>query len=207
MTLIKVCGVTTLEDANMVATAGVDWIGVNFWTESKRYVDRIRARIIAAEARRCNPAIKIVGLFVNHSAREVDNAIEAADLDYVQLHGDESPVFANRFGDKCIKALALREEGDLSMLAAYTCGWKLVDTPTPERGGSGQVGNWELAARAAASEDKLFLAGGLTPSNVAEAIAAVKPHGVDVASGVEESPGVKSEEKVRAFVAAVRGVE
>jgi phosphoribosylanthranilate isomerase len=207
MTLIKVCGVTSLEDATMVATAGVDWIGLNFWPESKRYVDRMRARMVAAEARRCNPAIKIVGLFVNHSAREIDNAVEAAVLDYVQLHGDESPVFANRFGAQCIKAIALRDESDLAKLAEYTCAWKLVDSPTPERGGAGIVGNWDLAAKAAATGDNVWLAGGLTPGNVAEAIATVKPYGVDVASGVEESPGVKSEVKLQAFVKAVRGVE
>ena len=205
MTLIKVCGVTTLEDAGMVAEAGVDWIGLNFWPESKRYVDRIRGRIITAEARRRNPAIKVVGLFVNHSAREIDNAVQAADLDYVQLHGDESPVFANRFGERCIKAVALRGEEDLVELAAFTCGWKLVDSASPGRGGSGQVANWDLAARAASREERLWLAGGLNPENVAEAIRVVKPFGVDVASGVESEPGIKSEEKLRAFVEAVRG--
>lgn len=207
MTLIKVCGVTTLEDATMVARAGVDWIGLNFWQESKRYVDRIRGRMITAEARRCNPAIKLVGLFVNHSAREIDNAVQAADLDYVQLHGDESPVFANRFGERCIKAIALRGQEDLLELQAFSCGWMLIDSPSPERGGSGQVANWELAARASARVDRLWLAGGLNPENVAEAIRLVKPYGVDVASGVEDRPGVKNEEKLRAFVEAVRGVE
>ncbi len=207
MTLVKVCGITSIEDAVMVAEAGVDWIGLNFWPESPRHIDRIRARMIAAAARRCNPEIKIVGLFVNHSAREIDNAIEAADLDFVQLHGDESAVFANRFGGKCIKALALEGEGDLNLLATYTCDWKLVDSRSPERGGSGKVANWELAAKAAASEAQLFLAGGLNPGNVAEAITAVHPRGVDVASGVETSPGVKSAELVRAFVEAVRGIE
>lgn len=206
MTLIKVCGLTTSEDASMVAAAGVDWIGVNFWMESKRYVDRIRARAIVAAARRCNPAIKCVGLFVNHREGEIESAVQAADLDYVQLHGDESPVFASRFGDRCIKALALSSAADLERMAGYACAWKLVDSPSPGRGGSGQVGNWDLAAKAAAQESRLWLAGGLRPDNVAEAIAAVKPYGVDVASGVEDSPGVKNPAKVRAFVAAVRGV-
>lgn len=206
MTLIKVCGLTTLEDAGMVASAGVDWIGLNFWPESKRHVDRIRARVIVAEARRCHAAIKCVGLFVNQSAREIENAMEVADLDYVQLHGDESPVFAKRFGERCIKALALSSEEDLAHLASFGCEWKLADTPSPGRGGSGEVGNWPLAAKAAALEPKLWLAGGLRPDNVAAAIAAVKPYGVDVASGVEDSPGIKNTEKVRAFVAAVRGV-
>ncbi len=207
MTLIKVCGITSLEDATMVAKAGVDWIGLNFWPESKRYVDRIRARIITAEARRCNPEIKVVGLFVNHSAREIDNAVEAGDLDYVQLHGDESPVFAKRFGERCMKAVALEVEDDLNILSVYTCPYKLVDSLSPGRGGSGKTANWELAAKAAAVESGLWLAGGLNPDNVAEAIAAVQPFGVDVASGVEESPGVKSEEKVLAFVKAVRGAQ
>jgi phosphoribosylanthranilate isomerase len=154
-----------------------------------------------------NPEIKVVGLFVNHSAREIDNAVEAANLDIVQLHGDESPVFANRFGDKCMKALAVECEGDLNILATYTCGWKLVDSRSPGRGGSGKVANWDLAARAAAGEGRVWLAGGLKPDNVAQAIAAVHPVGVDVASGVEISPGVKSDQLVAAFVRAVRGTE
>jgi phosphoribosylanthranilate isomerase len=206
MTLIKVCGITRPEDASMVATAGVDWIGLNFWPESKRHVDRMLARVIVIEARRCNPEIKCVGLFVNQSAREIDNAIEAATLDYVQLHGDESPVFAKRFGDRCIKALPLSVEGDLEIMGAYHCGVMLVDSPTPDRGGSGKVGDWDLAARAAARVPKLWLAGGLRPDNVAEAIGAVKPYGVDVASGVEDSPGIKNAAKVQSFVEAVRGV-
>lgn len=206
MTLIKVCGITSPEDAAMVAEAGVDWIGLNFWAESKRHVDRMRGRLIVAQARRVNPEIKCVGLFVNHSAREIDNAVEASGVDYVQLHGDESAVFAKRFGQRCIKALALSEEADLNLLATYPCGWLLADTPSPGRGGSGLVGDWTLAAKAAAQHDNLWLAGGLNPDNVAEAIGAVKPFGVDVASGVEDRPGVKSKEKVQAFVKAVRGV-
>lgn len=207
MTLIKVCGITTLADAKMVAEAGVDWIGLNFWPESKRYVDQIRGRSISAEARRCNQAIKVVGLFVNQSAPAIADTLQAADLDYVQLHGDESPAFANRFGERCIKAVALRGDEDLVELAAFACGWKLVDSVSPGRGGSGQVANWDLAAKAASREENIWLAGGLNPENVAEAIRVVKPYGVDVASGVESEPGIKSDEKLRAFVEAVRGVQ
>ncbi len=204
MTLIKVCGVTTLEDARFLATSGVDWIGLNFWRESSRYVDRLRARTISVEAKRVNPNIKIVGVFVNHSAKEIEAASLAAKCDYVQLHGDESPVFAKRFGDNCIKAMSVQHEMDVGRFLEYECKWMLVDAAQEGYGGSGALANWELAARVASRRDQVWLAGGLAPDNVAAAIAKVKPYGVDVASGVESAPGVKDREKVAAFVAAVR---
>lgn len=205
MTLIKVCGVTSIEDARFLAECGVDWIGLNFWRDSKRYVDRLRARTIAVEAKRIQPNIKVVGLFVNHSAKEIEAASAAANCDYVQLHGDESPVFAKRFGDRAIKAMSLEHDLDLGRFGEYECKWMLVDAATAGRGGSGTRANWELAAKAAAGRDGVWLAGGLDALNVGEAIAAVKPFGVDVASGVESSPGVKDHTKVAAFIAAVRG--
>lgn len=204
MTQIKICGLTDIDNAAAVASAGVDWIGINFWRKSKRFVDRMRARSIAVSAKRANPDVKLVGLFVNHSAKEIEAAIEAAMLDFVQLHGDESPVFARRFGDRAIKALPMEYEMDVSRMDDYDCPYLLVDSSSQERGGSGKKANWELAARAAAKHERLFLAGGLTPGNVAEAIRQVRPFAVDVASGVESSPGVKDMALVEAFVDAVR---
>ncbi len=209
MTEIKVCGITEIENAVMVAGSGVQWLGLNFWMHSKRYVDRLRARSIALAARNTNPDIKIVGVFVNHSAKEIESAIEAANLDYVQLHGDETPVFAKRFGARCIKALPMEHDMDLGRLAEFECPYMLADACSPERGGSGRVANWELAARGVVSgktakRKGMFLAGGLTPENVGDAIAAVRPFAVDVASGVESQPGIKDPDALRRFVDAVQ---
>jgi phosphoribosylanthranilate isomerase len=207
MTQIKVCGVTDIENAAFVAASGVQWIGLNFWRQSKRYVDRMRARSIVLSARKANPGIKIVGVFVNHSAKEIEAAIEAANLDYVQLHGEESPVFAKRFGDKGIKALPMEHEMDVARVSEFECPYMLLDSSSQQRGGSGITANWDLAARAVATRGQVFLAGGLTPENVGEAIKTVKPFGVDVASGVESQPGFKDPELLAKFVQAVKGAQ
>ncbi len=204
MTQIKVCGVTEIENAALVATSGVQWMGLNFWRQSKRYVDRMRARSIVLAARKANPDIKIVGVFVNHSAKEIEAAVEAAKLDFVQLHGEESPVFAKRFGERAIKAIAMEHAMDVDRVAEYECPYMLLDSSSPSRGGSGVTANWELAAQAAASREHVFLAGGLTPENVGDAIRAVNPFAVDVASGVESQPGFKDPEKLARFVQAVQ---
>lgn len=204
MTQIKVCGVTDIENAAQVAASGVQWIGLNFWRQSKRYVDRMRARSIVLAARKANPDIKIVGVFVNHSAKEIEAAVEAAKLDYVQLHGEESPVFAKRFGEMAIKALPMEHEMDVARVAEYECPYMLLDSSSSERGGSGITANWELAARAVATRAQVFLAGGLTPDNVGNAIKMVKPYAVDVASGVESQPGYKDPELLARFVQAVQ---
>ncbi|MCP4448811.1 MAG: phosphoribosylanthranilate isomerase [Myxococcales bacterium] len=204
MTEIKICGVTDIANAAEVATSGVQWLGINFWRESKRYVDRIRARSIRLAAKNANPDIKIVGVFVNHSARKIEAAIEAAQLEFVQLHGEESPVFAHRFGDACIKALPMSRQKDVGRVEAFECSHVLFDSSSAGRGGSGDTADWGLAANAAASRSGVFLAGGLTPDNVGEAIRLVKPFAVDVASGVESSPGLKDPELVARFVDAVR---
>lgn len=204
MTQIKVCGVTDAENAALVAASGIQWLGLNFWSQSKRYIDRIRARSIVVAARQANPDIKVVGLFVNHSAKEIEAAIDAANLDYVQLHGDETPVFARRFGDKSIKALPIEHEMDVARMDDYECTHMLIDSASPQRGGSGLIANWDLAARAVAKRKGVFLAGGLTPENVGEAIARVRPFAVDVASGVESEPGVKDLDLVARFVDSVR---
>ncbi len=207
MTQIKVCGVTEIENAAMVAASGVHWIGLNFWRQSKRYVDRMRARSIVLAARKANPEIKVVGVFVNHSAKEIEAAIEAAKLDFVQLHGEESPVFAKRFGELAIKALPMEHEMDVARVAEYECPHMLLDSSSAERGGSGVTANWELAKRAVASREGVFLAGGLTPENVADAIKAVTPFAVDVASGVESRPGMKDPELLAKFVQAVQAAQ
>jgi phosphoribosylanthranilate isomerase len=193
---VKICGVTSLDDALASVDAGADAIGFNFWPQSKRYIPVERA---AAIAKRLPPNLRTVGVFVDPSADEVDRAFASGAIDLVQLHGDETPDFCRRFAGRYIKALRLRDAASLQRMAEYACDFVLVDADTPGYGGSGQRADVALAAEAAAAR-RVILAGGLTPDNVAAAVAAVRPYGVDVAGGVEREPGVKDWIKVAAFV-------
>lgn len=199
-TFVKICGVTTLDDALACVDAGADAIGFNFWPRSRRHVAVAAA---AAIAKRLPPTVRTVGVFVDPTADEVDRAFASGAIDLAQLHGDEPPAFCARFAGRYIKAVRLRDEASLLRLGEYDCDLLLVDADTPGYGGSGQRANVGLAHQAAAAR-RVLLAGGLTPDNVAAAVAAVRPYGVDVAGGVEREPGVKDWIKVAAFVAAAK---
>jgi phosphoribosylanthranilate isomerase len=193
---VKICGITSLDDALACCDAGADALGFNFWPQSKRHITVERAATIA---RRVPPNVRTVGVFVNPTAEDVDRAFASGAIDLAQLHGDETPEFCGRFAGRYIKAMRLRDAASLETLAQYPCDLVLVDADTPGYGGSGQRADVALAAEAAAAR-RVILAGGLTPDNVGEAIAAVRPYGVDVAGGVEREPGVKDWLKVAAFV-------
>jgi phosphoribosylanthranilate isomerase len=193
---VKICGITSLDDALACCDAGADALGFNFWPQSKRHITVERAATIA---RRVPPNVRTVGVFVNPTAEDVDRAFASGAIDLAQLHGDETPEFCGRFAGRYIKAMRLRDAASLQVLAQYPCDLVLVDADTPGYGGSGQRADVALAAEAAAAR-RVILAGGLTPENVVEAIAAVRPYGVDVAGGVEREPGVKDWLKVAAFV-------
>lgn len=206
---VKICGVTLADDAARVSAAGADYVGVNLWKKSKRFVAPARAPILVAAARAAGDA-KLVGLFVD---AEVDDVIAAANelmLDVIQLHGDESPDDALRIGKgtgkPVWKALPIARARDVEHLHAWPAAAILLDAPTPTRGGAGMTFDWTYAAQARRRHPTIsvVLAGGLTPDNVAAAIAAVDPWCVDVASGVELAPGVKDAAKVTAFIAAAR---
>jgi phosphoribosylanthranilate isomerase len=201
--IIKICGLTRPGDAAFAVQAGADWLGLNFWPRSRRFVERSQASEVAAAARATRPDVVLVGIFVDQPADEVIEVVESLGLDHAQLHGDESPDYVRRIGRRAVKAIALAGPRDLARLDDYACATFLLDTPSPGRGGSGALGDWSLARRAAASH-RVLLAGGLTPDNVAAAIAAVSPHGVDTASGVESLPGHKEATLVERFVAAAR---
>ena len=207
---IKVCGVTLPDDAARVAEAGVDFVGLNFWPQSRRRVVAGRAAQLAAAVRDAGLA-QLVGVFVDASAAEIAAVLEQVELDVIQLHGAETPedvaAIARASGRPVWKAIAAGAPADVEHLDAWPVDAILLDTPSPGKGGSGVAFDWELA-RAASSlhpARRIVLAGGLTPDNVAAAIAAVGPWAVDVASGVEAAPGVKDAGKVAAFIAAVRG--
>ncbi|HTM22700.1 MAG TPA: phosphoribosylanthranilate isomerase [Kofleriaceae bacterium] len=202
--IVKICGVTRAADAAAAAAAGADWIGINFWPGSKRRATLEQAVAAAAAARAARPGVVIVGVFVDEEPARIDEIAGRVGLDRVQLHGDEAPAVCAGLGARAFKALALGDAGDLARLDAYGCDPILVDTPSTGRGGSGVTGDWELARRAVATGRRILLAGGLTVDNVAAAVRAVGPWGVDVASGVESAPGIKDPERVARFIEEAR---
>jgi phosphoribosylanthranilate isomerase len=201
---IKFCGVTTLEDAHRAVAAGAWAVGLIFWPDSPRAVDPATAAEIAAALKR---RVEVVGVFVNPTLQELAETTDAIELTMLQLHGEEGPSFcaeaARRTGCKVIKAARVRSGADIQALAAFHTDFHLLDSyRVGQPGGTGETFAWELA-RGHRGRAPLILSGGLTPANVADAIAAVHPFAVDVASGVEASPGRKDPAKLAAFAAAV----
>jgi phosphoribosylanthranilate isomerase len=198
--LVKICGVTTPEDAALAARAGADAIGVNLWPGSKRYVDPARAGAVLAAV----PAgVLKVGVFVDAPAAEVGAAVARLGLDRAQLHGNEPAWnFATFDLARVIRVVRVRDEASFAAEAGWRPALWLYDAFVDGFGGGGALAPWPIIARRA--RRPFLLAGGLTPENVAASIAAVRPDGVDVASGVELRPGVKDPDKVARFVAAAR---
>ena len=195
---IKHCGITSLHDAELCVDAGAWAIGMILWRPSPRACSVEEAGRIARALRR---KAELTGVFVNE---RMDRVVELADvlgLTMVQLHGDEGPSFcgeiARRTGAKVIKAVRVRDRGDVTALATFHTDFHLLD------GGGGEAFAWDMVRGRPRGGPPLILAGGLTPENVGEAIEAVHPFAVDVASGTEREPGVKDPEKVQAFGAAV----
>lgn len=193
---VKICGVTDPGDARFAADAGAWAIGVNFWPRSKRHVDLERARQIAAELA---GAVPLVGVFVDAGREEIASAVAAVPLDMIQLHGDESPADCEGWEVPVIKAVRLRDRSTWELAGRYPADYVLVDAYVAgEAGGTGRRAAIEWIGPGL--RDRLILAGGLDPDSVAEAIRAVKPFAVDVASGVESSPGHKDCERVKRFI-------
>ncbi len=202
--LVKICGITSPEDAALAVDAGADAIGFVFWARSPRKVSPGRA---AAIAREVPDAVLRVGVFVDASADEMKHVAEGVGLDILQLHGEEPPEALVRLPRPVLKAVRVGRafSADEALRYVATAAGILVDTRLPgQRGGTGVAFDWSLVKGLADRVPFLMLAGGLAASNVAEAVRAVRPHAVDVSSGVESVPGRKDEEKVRAFVAAAR---
>lgn len=212
MIAVKICGITRPADAVMVASAGANYIGLNFWPQSKRFVDVKRATELAAIARSVGGA-KVIGVFVNADLEALVETARTVDLDAIQLHGDETPDDIARVADATRlpvwKAIAAGGPADIEHLDRWGASMILLDTPSAGRGGAGTPFDWALARAARASFPglPLMLAGGLDPRNVGAAIAQVVPDAVDVATGVESAPGVKDPEKVAEFLAAVRAMQ
>jgi phosphoribosylanthranilate isomerase len=195
---VKICGVTSLEDAFCAADAGVDALGFMFYAASPRFISLEAA---AAIAQKLPPHIVKVGVFVDAEHELVLRAIAGCGLNLLQFHGNESPDYCLQFGLMSMKAFRIKDAASLQSLAEYpTDAWLLDSYVADKPGGTGEKFNWDLARQAQQLGRPIFLAGGLTPENVGEAVRHVQPYAVDVSSGVESSPGKKDRDKVRAFV-------
>ena len=198
--LVKICGITRLTDATHAVACGVDALGFVFWPKSPRYIAPERAVEIIATL----PAsVTTVGVFVNESVAGIRAIVEGTGIGVVQLHGDETPDYASALGRPVWRAFTVERA------EAMSSAWPpdttvLVDASDPvRRGGTGVKVDWRRAAGIARAH-RIVLAGGLTPENVVEAIEIVGPYGVDVSSGVEDSPGVKNVDKIERFLTGAR---
>jgi phosphoribosylanthranilate isomerase len=206
---IKICGIKTLDDALAAIDAGADMLGFNFYPPSPRYIEPQRCAHLVAALHELSAGITTVGVFVNTPPADVRAILVTCGLDQAQLSGDEPPEALAALSGRAFKALRPRKASAARLAAARyarcTAPALLVDAATAadQFGGTGHAADWRIAA-ALAAKLPLLLAGGLRPDNVAAAIAAVRPWGVDVASGVESAPGVKEAAKMRAFVRAAR---
>jgi phosphoribosylanthranilate isomerase len=203
-TKVKICGLTSVADALAAAEAGADMIGLMFYAGSPRHITVTQAAEIA---RALPPFVLKVGVFVNPEESQVLEAIAACGLNLLQFHGDEPSEFCTQFGLMSVKALRVQNADSLAALENYATDAFLLDAYSKSGlGGTGEKFNWDLAIEAQKFGKPIFLAGGLTPENVADAVKKVRPFAVDVSSGVESAPGKKDAAKVRAFIAAVRAV-
>jgi phosphoribosylanthranilate isomerase len=202
--LVKICGITRPDDAVAAAAAGADALGVNLWPGSKRFVGDERAARSVLEA--VPPGVLKVGVFVNAPPLEVASVAARLGLDRVQLHGDERPEdFAGIPGldrARVVRAVRVRDAASFADDARWAAQIFLYDAFVDGYGGGGTTGPWDLIATRASRP--CWLAGGLRPENVGAAVRAVRPDGVDVASGVESAPGRKDVALMQAFVAAAR---
>jgi phosphoribosylanthranilate isomerase len=201
-TRVKICGITNLADAHAAVEAGADALGVIFFGKSPRFISLKAASEIS---KKIPPFIMRAGVFVNAPEDLVLRAIGECGLTMLQFHGDEPPEFCTQFGLMSMKAFRIRDEKSLKDIPKYQTDAYLLDAFSSTRlGGTGKKFNWDLAVEAQKFGKPIFLAGGLTPENVAAAVKKVRPFGVDVSSGVEISPVKKDLVKVKAFIKAVR---
>lgn len=200
MVLVKICGITNLKDGLAAPAFGADMVGFNFYAKSPRYVRPTAAGAIASRLPR---EVKKVGVFVNESLEDINAACQAARLDAIQLHGDETEEFVQQIRSALalpvIRAIRIGDpEAEITDTVADAV---LLDAYSPDKyGGTGERFDWETAVTLKDRFNEIYLAGGLTPENVAEAVNIVRPFAVDVAGGVEARPGIKDLVKMRAFI-------
>jgi phosphoribosylanthranilate isomerase len=202
VTKVKICGITNYDDATTAVELGTDLLGFNFFPESPRYISVEKA---AAIVRRLPAFVELVGVFVNASVQTIRHAISECHLDWIQLHGDETPEFCQSLASetvKIIKALRIKDKADMDKAELYRVEAILLDAFHPDRyGGTGLTFDWDLIQNKV--ERRVFLAGGITPDNAAEAIA-LSVYGIDLCSGVESRPGKKDPAKMKALFENIR---
>ncbi len=205
---VKICGITNWADARAACEAGADFLGFNFYPPSPRYVTPRKARTIV---RRLPETVAAVGVFVNEPEEAILRTARLVGLKYVQLHGDESPAVVSHLRRllhpaKVIKAIRVRRKiRAASLIRFQKASAILLDGfDAHRRGGTGKTFNWSLVRHASARR-RLFLAGGLTPENVAEAIRTAQPYAIDLCSGLESKPGKKDPAKIQALMRAING--
>ena len=204
-TRIKFCGITRVDDARRGAELGIDAIGLVFTRASQRFVGISQARTIRAEL---PPFVTAVALFMDDEPGWIEEVVSSVQPDLLQFHGAETDRFAASFARPYIKAVPMASVADAARHVAEfpnASGFLLDSHERGARGGTGRTFDWARAPSSGGHE--YVLAGGLTAQNVAQAIAAVRPYGVDVSSGIESAPGIKDQSKMRAFVAAVRSAD
>jgi phosphoribosylanthranilate isomerase len=204
MTRVKICGLTMLEDARQAAELGAWALGMIFWPGSPRACTVEQAEAIGAQLHR---QVELAGVFVNAPLDEVATTADLCRFSLLQLHGDEGPAYcqeaARRTGCRVVKAARVHDAAQIQALRAYHTDYHLLDAHSPKApGGTGESFDWELA-RLHPGTPPVILSGGLTPDNVAHAIAAADPFAVDTASGTEAEPGRKDPDKLAAFFRAV----
>lgn len=208
MTRVKICGITRPEDAELAAELGAWAIGFVLWPGSSRHIEPALAAGIERRVRR---RVETFGVFVNPTLDEVVAAVENIGLTHVQLHGDEGPSFCTAVGERTgatvVKALRIGSGADMRELGRFhAIDMHLLDAAVRgQRGGTGQTWDWDLIDQRRVKVP-LILSGGLSPENVADGIARVRPYAVDVSSGVESEPGIKDPALVEAFITAAQGV-
>lgn len=203
MVEVKICGLTTVDDAVRCIEAGAHAIGLNFWARSPRCVDVPTARAIVEAG---GDRATMVGVFVDFTLEQIREILRETGIRWAQLHGDETPELVAQLLPHAYKAVGVKDGSAIELARGYPGEHLLLDASVPGMpGGTGRTFDWDIAATVA-KERKLTLAGGLTPDNVAEAVRAVKPFRVDVASGVESTPGRKDPELVRRFVERAKRV-
>jgi Phosphoribosylanthranilate isomerase len=206
MVLVKVCGITNLDDALAAAEAGADALGFNFYQRSPRYVKPETARPIVDRLQADYPNLLSVGVFVNESLEAIRKIAAAAGVSALQLHGNETPEYCKALrGHHLIKVFSASDKFAPQTVLDYDVQAIMLDAVDKEAfGGTGKLSNWAVARETRELVPKLFLAGGLSAENVADAIHQVNPFAVDACSRLESAPGRKDQSRVRAFVAAVR---
>lgn len=207
--IVKICGLTSVEDAVGAVLAGADILGFNFYPGSSRCIEVEQCLEMQAVLGNLDTTVKTAGIFVNDPLARIESVVLECGLDFAQLSGDEPPEYTHHLNSGAIRAIRLKDHTTaVSTIQAHSADPPprfLIDSYSPDAfGGTGETGDWDTARRLAENYP-ILLAGGLNPDNVRQAVDEVQPWGVDVASGVEASPGEKDRRKMQRFVQAARG--